>query len=92
MFHSWIPLVSAVLVAGCVTATPAERAARAQAEMAQMIEVYGPACEKLGFKREDDKWRDCVLRLAARDDYRTGHRPTTTTCFGHRGFLDCSTF
>jgi hypothetical protein len=56
-----------------------------------MIEVYGPACDKLGYKHDDDKWRDCVLRLSARDD-RYYRYPRSTTCFGHRGFLSCNTF
>jgi len=77
-------------LAGC--ATPDQRAAQVQAEVNEMIAVYGPACEKLGYKADDDRWRDCVLRLAARDDRRYTRFPTTTSCFGHRGFFHCSTF
>ncbi len=76
-------------LAGC--ATPAERAARVQAEVEEMIQVYGPACERLGYRADEDRWRDCILRLSARDDYRT--RPITTThCFGHRGFFHCTSY
>jgi len=81
--------VAALALAGC--ATPEERAAQAQAEMEGMMAVYGPACERLGYKPSDDRWRDCVLRMAARDDMRARY-PMSTTCFGHRGFFNCTTF
>ena len=78
-------LLGGVLVlAGCMTT--AERAARLESEADQMIEIYGPACEKLGFKRDDDKWRDCILRLATKEELRYSY-PTTSTCFGRLGFL-----
>jgi len=81
-------LATAVLLTGC--ATPAERAAQVQREVEEMIQVYGPACERLGFRNDSDEWRNCILRLNARDMYYT--RPATTTCFGHRGFYHCTTF
>ena len=81
--------VAALALAGC--ATPEERAAQAQAEMEGMMAVYGPACERLGYRPNDDRWRDCVLRMAARDDMRARY-PMSTTCFGHRGFFNCTTF
>ena len=78
-----------LLVAGC--ATQAERAAQVQREVEQMIQLYGPGCEKLGYKSDSDPWRECVLRLATND--RLEQRDLRTThCFGHRGFLQCSTF
>ena len=77
-------------LAGC--ATPEERAAQWQAEVENMIVVYGPGCEKLGYKRDDDKWRDCLLRLSARDERRYSRYPTSTSCIGHRGFFNCTTF
>src|SRR5437870_5117159 len=82
-------LVAAVMgLAGC--ATPEERAAQVRADVDRMIAVYGPACEQLGYKAGEDKWRDCVMRLAARDERRYYYRsPVTTTCFGHRGFFSC---
>lgn len=76
-------------LAGC--ATPAERAAQMQREVDDMIAVYGPSCEKLGYKANTDPWRDCILRLSAKESYERG-RPTTTNCIGHRGFFQCSTF
>jgi hypothetical protein len=82
--------LTVLALAGC--ATPEERAARMQAEVEEMIQVYGPACETLGYKRDDDKWRECVIKLAAKEDRRYSRHPTTTTCFGHRGFFTCSAF
>lgn len=92
MFMRKLIFIAAVLgLAGC--ATPAERATLLLAEMDNMITIYGPACEKLGYKRDDDNWRDCVLHLSARDDERRYSRSTrTTSCFGSRGFVNCTTF
>ena len=78
-----------LVVAGC--ATQAERAAQVQREVEQMIQLYGPGCEKLGYKSDSDPWRECVLRLAQRDD-RYNRYPISTNCFGHRGFMQCTTF
>ena len=91
MLRTLMVLILTLAFTGCVT--QAERAARVQLEVDDMIAVYGPACEKLGYKSATDQWRDCVLRLNPKDAltrYRTS--PTTTTCFGHRGFFNCSTF
>ena len=76
-------------VAGC--ATQAERAAAVQRDVDDMLRVYGPGCEKLGYKTDTDEWRDCVLRLATND--RLERRDLRTmSCFGSRGFVHCSTF
>lgn len=84
-------LALAAVLASC--ATPAERAAQVEREVEQMITVYGPACERLGYKAENDQWRDCVLRLNAQQRYESYSRmPTSTTCIGHRGFFHCTTF
>ncbi len=65
-------LIAAVLT-GC--ATPAEQAAQAERDVERMIQVYGPACQKLGFKPDTDPWRNCVIGLdqknAARDSRHT---------------------
>ena len=87
--NKWI-LFLALGLAGC--ATQAERSAQWEAEVDNMIQVYGPACERLGYKRDDDKWRDCVLRLSARDNLRYRTYQRSTSCFGHRGFFTCSSF
>jgi hypothetical protein len=88
------PFVIAALIslfAGCTT--QADRTARMEREVDEMVATYGPACEKLGYKSESDAWRDCILRLSAKDTAtRYSRMPTTTSCFGHRGFFQCSTF
>jgi hypothetical protein len=83
--------ISILLLAGCVT--QAERTAQMQREVDEMIQVYGPACEKLGYKADTDQWRDCVLRLSTKDSLsRYSRSPSMTSCFGHRGFFQCSSF
>lgn len=76
-------------LAGC--ATEAQRAAAVQRDVEDMIRVYGPGCEKLGYRGDTDPWRECVLRLAHRDDLQR-RALSTTSCIGHRGFFQCSTF
>ena len=89
--RSFAVFVLISLLAGCVT--QADRTARMQREVDEMVATYGPACEKLGYKGDSDPWRDCVLRLSAKDtEARYSRMPTTTSCFGHRGFFQCSTF
>ena len=61
-----IVLAAAVLLSAC--ATPQERAARKQAEMADMIIVYGPACERLGYAQQTDQWRNCIISLSTKDE------------------------
>jgi hypothetical protein len=81
----------AALLAGC--ATTAERAAQMQAEVDDMVAVYGPACEKIGFQSGTDPWRNCILELNSqkmRERYLT--YPLTSTCWGHRGFYSCTGF
>ncbi|HEX8740364.1 MAG TPA: hypothetical protein VF925_09510 [Casimicrobiaceae bacterium] len=81
----------AALVGGC--ATQAERAAAAQREVTDMIKVYGPACEELGFKADSDAWRNCVPRLADREsDERARRSGFFTNCTGTPGFFQCSSF
>ncbi|GAB3465045.1 hypothetical protein GCM10027321_29620 [Massilia terrae] len=84
-------LTLALLLGGC--ATQADRAAEQQREVDEMIAVYGPACQKLGYQADTEQWRDCILKMDTKnaiERWRTA--PTTTTCFGHRGFFNCSTF
>jgi hypothetical protein len=78
-----------MLVAGCVT--QAERAAQVQRDVEDMIRVYGPGCEKLGYKTDSDPWRDCVLRLAIKDRLERNDF-TTTNCIRSPGFVQCTTF
>ena len=83
-----IVLAAVAMLAGC--ATDAERAAQAQRDVDQMMRVYGPACERLGYKSNTNEWRSCVLRLDTKDN--TERYPATTTCFGHPGLFQCNTF
>jgi hypothetical protein len=85
-------LALSAFIAGC--ATDAERSVQQQREVERMMAVFGPACQKLGFGADSDRWRDCVLRLSAQDSFeRYSRAPSTTTCFGgHHGFLQCTSF
>lgn len=87
----YIFLSAIALLAAC--STPAERSAQMQREVDQMIQLYGPACDKLGYKQNTDPWRDCVLQLNTKDGLdRYYTRPSVTNCFGHRGFFQCTSF
>ena len=81
--------VLVLFVAAC--ATQAERAAQVQRDVDDMIKVYGPGCEKLGFKPDSDPWRDCIIRLATKDDIERYSRDSII-CIGHPGFFQCSRF
>jgi hypothetical protein len=81
-----------LLAALCGCMTPAERAEAAKDEVDRMVRVYGPACDKMGFTKDTDPWRECLLRMRAHDDERYRNRPYTTTCFGQRGFYNCTSF
>lgn len=64
--------LGALLLAGCTT--PQQRAAAMQAEMNEMMVIYGPACARLGYAANSDQWRDCVLQLSAKEEaQRLGH-------------------
>jgi len=64
----WITMIAAaVAMAGC--ATTAEQAARMERDMESYIQIYGPACQKLGYQQDTDPWRNCVLRLVMYDGY-----------------------
>jgi hypothetical protein len=54
-------LVSLVVLSACAS-NPAAEQARATQQMAYKMQVYGPACEKLGFAKDTDKWRECIQR------------------------------
>ena len=79
-----------LLLGGC--ATQAERAAAVQRDVDDMVAVYGPGCEKLGYKPATDAWRECVLRLATNDRLERRDLTTTTCLRSSGGFLHCSTF
>ncbi len=86
-------------VSSCASLTPAERSLKMQQEVDTMIQVYGPACEKLGYKADTDPWRECILKLDSSHRAeqlermeRFSTQMTTTGCWGHRGFFHCSIF
>lgn len=83
-----ILLAVVTLLAGC--ATDAERSLQAQKDVDQMMQIYGPACQRLGYKADSNEWRNCVLRLDTKNNVE--RYPTTTTCFGHPGLFQCNTF
>jgi hypothetical protein len=66
-------LVAALALAGCTT--PQERAMRVQADMERDMQLYGPACLKLGYAAGSDPWRACVLQLAAKEEMRYNNYP-----------------
>jgi hypothetical protein len=63
---AYVTVMLAAALAAC--ATPAERAAQAQAEAAQMMTIYGPACSRLGYVEQSDAWRNCVIALSTKYD------------------------
>jgi hypothetical protein len=73
--------IAAVLIAGFMVgcATPEQQAAQAEREAARMMQVYGPACEKLGFKSNTDPWRQCIIGLSQRD---LNYRYSNNTFYG----------
>ena len=70
----WAPLLLAL--SGCVTAE--QRAARITAE-------YGPYCDKLGYPRNTDAWRNCIQAQDAKS--RAYDRPLKTPGAGEGGFF-----
>jgi hypothetical protein len=88
----WTLIMVTIALAGC--ATPAEQAARMEREMERVVEIYGPACERLGFKRNEDPWRNCVLRLAQeRNYYQYGCYPMgASSCFSSPSMLHYTCF
>ena len=49
------------LLAGCVSNPIAEQN-KAIKLMEYKMQVYGPACERLGFEKDTNSWRDCIQR------------------------------
>lgn len=68
-------LLAALGTTAC--ATPEQRAAQMRAEMDRMIQVYGPACGRLGYAENSDQWRNCVLQLSMKEEMeRYGRHPS----------------
>jgi hypothetical protein len=66
-------LLPAVLILSlCACATTAEQAAAYANEAEQMVQLYGPACERLGYLNASDPWRNCIVQFSIRDAQRYG--------------------
>ncbi len=92
--RSFVILAATLVVglSGCAVLSPAERSVQMQQEVDEMIQVYGPACERLGYKPDSDPWRECILKLNTSKNIERYNTQTTTQCWGHRGFYHCTTF
>ena len=64
--------IAGFLVAGSLTgcATPAQRAMEKANEAEMMLQIYGPACERLGYAANSDLWRNCVVQMNQTDALR----------------------
>lgn len=51
--------LGSLILAGC--ATPEQQAARFEQIFEYRVQTYGASCEKIGFKRDTDPWRQCVM-------------------------------
>ena len=66
-----------VLLAGC--ATPEQRAEQALVQ-------FGPYCDKIGYQRDTDQWRNCITQQAAersaagRAAYQASQQNRPKTC------------
>ena len=64
--------IAVALIAGGLLgcATPAQRAMEKVGEAEQMIQVFGPACERLGYVANSDAWRNCLVQMNQTDALR----------------------
>jgi hypothetical protein len=51
----------ATLLAGCAS-DPLAQQKQATKMMEYKLQIYGPACEKLGFAKDTNEWRECIQR------------------------------
>jgi hypothetical protein len=49
------------LLTSCVS-DPLAQQKYAIKQMEYKLQVYGPACEKLGFEKSTNEWRECIQR------------------------------
>ena len=47
-------LIASIFLLGCA-ASPEQQAKRT-------LTQYGPYCEKMGYKKDTDSWRDCAIK------------------------------
>lgn len=85
MRHFFNTLLGAMLVAGLTAcATPEQKAVRMQAEMDQMMRIYGPACTRLGYAAQSDQWRSCIMQLSIKEEAQRNGYPHYYAGFGRR--------
>jgi hypothetical protein len=48
-----------LMIAGCES--PAQKAASFEKNYDRSVQIYGASCEKIGFKKDTDAWRHCVM-------------------------------
>lgn len=92
MYKRVITMFALVLLGGCANLSPAERSAAMQQEVEEMIQVYGPACEKLGYQADTDAWRECILKLNKTKSLEYYNSRRSAECLGYRGFYRCDPF
>lgn len=63
------------LLLGCATPTPEQRAD-------QVIARHGPYCDRLGYARDSDSWRNCVVQ-------RERDRQSDVVCIPAGGIVMC---
>jgi len=83
-------LAALSIVVGCASTT--ERAAAVSRDVEDMISVYGPGCERLGYTANTDGWRECVLRLATNDRIEQIDLMTQSCLGPRRGLWRCGGF
>ena len=91
---SFLLVIISTLLTGCATVSPAERSAQMQRRADEMLQIYGPACDKLGYAHESDEWRNCVIDLANQEEMKAYIRlygyppyPVGTPYFGNRRYF-----
>ena len=65
-----LSFLSLLLLLGC--ASPQDRAQKQQAEMSLAVEQYGPACTQVGYVKDTDPWRQCVVQQANNNEAKKG--------------------
>lgn len=51
-------IIVLILLTGCATVTPEQRAAH-------LIAAYAPLCETLGYERRSEAWAGCIIQQQA---------------------------
>ena len=72
----------ALTLTACMTTE--QKAANMQAEVDQMMRIYGPACTRLGYPAQSDQWRSCVMQLSLKEEVERAGHPSYYASFGRR--------